>query len=132
MDRSTKLLIAGIVVGGITVGFGQLRVWQVEKHIEELKVQCARESEETEQQSIQQHSVDFELLCDPKDLLLSETEKPAPGIQGKLVHAQRSLNRWKEIPSFLGLGVLLILSLPWCWYFLLRRLRELSKAITGK
>lgn len=36
MDRSTKLLLGGIILGGITVGFGQVRVWQLEKHIEEL------------------------------------------------------------------------------------------------
>lgn len=128
MDRSTKLLIAGIILGAMTVGIGQIRAWQLERHIEELRVECTRESKET----IQQSNVKFELLCDPKDLLRSETETPAPGIQGKLVYAQRSLNRWKETPIFLGLGVLLILSLPWCWYFLLQRVRELSKAITGK
>ncbi|TAJ98218.1 hypothetical protein EPO44_11975 [bacterium] len=132
MDRATKLLLGGIILGGITVGFGQVRVWQLEKHIEELKLECARESEETKQLSIQQHNLDFQLLCDPEDLLQSKTEKPAPGIQGKLMHTQGSLNRWKEIPTLLGLGLFVILSVPWCWYFLLRRVRELSKAIAGK
>ena len=128
MDRPAKLLMSGIILGGVTFGVGQIRVWQLEKRIEELRVECVRESKET----IKESNIQFELLCDPKDLLRSETETSAPGIQGKLVHAQRSLNRWKEIPIFLGVGVLLILSVPWCWYFLLRRIRELSTAIAGK
>jgi len=128
MKSPAKLLMSGVILGGVTLGVGQIRVWQLEKRIEELRIECVRESKGT----IEESSIQFELLCDPKDLLRSETETAAPGIQGTLVHAQRSLNRWKEIPIFLGVGLLLILSVPWCWYFLLRRIKELSAAIAGK
>jgi hypothetical protein len=37
-----------------------------------------------------------------------------------------------EIPYFVALSIFLISALPWLWYFLLRRIRELSAAIPGR
>lgn len=126
MDKPTKLLIIGVVLGGLIMGVGQIRTWQLEKRIKELQAECARESKQT----IKEPKI--KLVCDSKDLLRLETDTPAPGIQGKLVSAQRNLNRWKETSILIGLAVFLILSVPWCWYFLLRRVKELSQAIIGK
>jgi hypothetical protein len=37
-----------------------------------------------------------------------------------------------ELPYLIALGIIVIAGLPWSWYFLLRRIRELSDAILGR
>jgi hypothetical protein len=37
-----------------------------------------------------------------------------------------------ELPYFIAFGIFLISALPWSWYFVLRRIRELSGAIRGR
>ena len=122
------MLVAGAVICGLVVGVGQLRVLQLQDHLREFRAKCAEESDKTMKES----ELDFQLLCDPAELRRMQTDRPAPGIQGQLVDTQRSLNRWQQIPIFIGLGVLVFLGLPYCWYFVLRRIRELREAIIGK
>lgn len=60
------------------------------------------------------------------------------GVQASLTEAQLALNHARQRgsaqwPYVLALLVVLItVVLPWTWYFLLRRIRELSNAIRGR
>ncbi len=127
MQKATKILIVGLVLGGLAAGVGHLRVSKLEMYIRQLKTECAEESKRTQGDA----KIQFQLICDPVELLGLETDPPAPGIQGKLVDAQRSLSSWQTL-IFIGLGIFAFLSVPYCWYFLLRRIRELHDAIAGK
>jgi hypothetical protein len=54
-------------------------------------------------------------------------------VQGKIVDAQQVLDKL-DFGAYVAMGaaVAFFLSIPWCWYFLLRRLAEVSAAIRGK
>ena len=57
--------------------------------------------------------------------------KPVPGIQGELVETQRRLEAWRSIPFVLAGGLTSSFALPWFWYFLIARIREISNAVRG-
>jgi len=53
-----------------------------------------------------------------------------PGIQGELAVARRSFA--SDWPVAGSAAIVLLCALPWAWYFLLRRIRELREAIVGR
>jgi hypothetical protein len=54
-------------------------------------------------------------------------------VQGEVVTAQDALSDFSVVPfAITALLVFALFTLPWCWYFFLRRVRELSDAIKGK
>jgi hypothetical protein len=69
------------------------------------------------------------MTCDPIELARSDRYT---GIQGQLAAAERDLLRWDNWPQISGIAILLLCSLPWFWYFLLRRIREFREALLGK
>jgi hypothetical protein len=69
------------------------------------------------------------MTCDPLELARSGSY---PGIQGQLAAAERDVLRWASWPQISGIAIPLMCSLPWLWYFFLRRIRELREAIVGK
>jgi hypothetical protein len=69
------------------------------------------------------------LQCDPVELAKSGDHV---GIQGQLAVAQLDVWRWSDWPLIAGVAIVLVCSVPWLWYFVLRRIRELREAITGK
>ena len=69
--------------------------------------------------------------CDPGELAKGVYED-ARGLQADVRQAQMALLRWQRWPSriaILGFG---LLAVPWTWYFLLQRIRELREAIIGR
>jgi hypothetical protein len=109
----------------LAVGLNTFRLdWQ----LDQLQAEC---QEEAARERKKEPDFDFEMICDP-----SELESSIMGVQGALATAWHRQNRWNTSAQELWLqaGVLIIVlgSLPAVWYFLLRRIRELSAAITGK
>lgn len=73
-------------------------------------------------------------VCDPLDVQRLITQDPSlrefrpPGFQGDLweaVHKERELDSARKPLYFLAAGISGVLSLPFLWYFLLARLKEL-------
>ena len=54
------------------------------------------------------------------------------GIQGELGSAQRALDFTRDWPLWLGAALAAVLGLPWFWYFLLKRIKELRQALIGE
>ncbi|WP_286694063.1 hypothetical protein [Spongiibacter sp. UBA1325] len=72
-------------------------------------------------------------ICSPLDLFLDEKEsEPYIGIQAEIVSTQKVIWGIKEPVTLAVILVLSVSSIPWVWYFLLGRIRELSKAVRGK
>jgi hypothetical protein len=79
----------------------------------------------------------WDLACDPDQL----AREPLPQIdmQERVAEAQRALDL-ERVPGpmepsviiAVAAGILALASVPWAWYFLLRRIRELSNAIRGR
>jgi len=49
-----------------------------------------------------------------------------------MIDYQRQGERWLEQATVIAIGVLVLSAIPYAWYFLLRRIRELRDAIVGK
>ena len=69
------------------------------------------------------------MTCDPVELARSEGYS---GIKGQLAAAERNVLRWANGSRISAIAIPLVCSLPWLWYFFLRRIRELREAIAGK
>lgn len=71
-------------------------------------------------------------VCDPAVLpSLVDLKKENVGIQREIVIAQSKVYEPQTV--YLGAALIAVLGCtPWTWYFLLRRIRELVLAITGK
>lgn len=133
LDKSAKILIGGIFAGALIYGLGEMNTLRLERRVQELQRACVAETEaEAKKQgalSALANIFSGKMICDPVDLARSDSY---PGIQGQLAAAERDVLRWANWPQISGIAVPLLCSLPWLWYFFLRRIRELHEAIAGK
>jgi len=133
LDKPTKVLIGGIFAGVLVYGIGELNTKRLERRVEELQKVCV-----AEQQTEAKNQGTFSALtsiftakptCDPVELAKSSGYV---GVQGQLAAAEQELIRWDNWAPIAAISLAIVGSLPWWWYFLLRRIRELREAITGK
>jgi hypothetical protein len=133
LDKPAKILIGGIFAGALIYGFGEVNTLRLERRVHELQRACVAETEaEAKKQgawSALANIFSAKMTCDPVDLARSDSY---PGIQGQLAAAERDVLRWASWPQISGIAIALMCSLPWLWYFFLRRIRELREAIIGK
>jgi hypothetical protein len=133
LDKPTKVLFTGILVGALVYGLGQMYTHRLERRVQELQRACAAESqaEAKEQGALSALTSIFagKLLCDPVELAKSGDHT---GIQRQLAAAELDALRWVHWPLIACIAILLACCLPWLWYFFLRRIRELREAIVGK
>jgi hypothetical protein len=109
-----------------------MNVRRLDRRLSQLQATC-REEGKREREKPEFKDIDFELTCDPIEL--ASLKEDSVGVQGEIVTARRQLTSWEDRREWLGpvaLAMMLIGALPMAWYFLLRRIRELSDAITGK
>ena len=121
----TSLMIGIVLVCSAVAGdwlYSRHLVAQLNRLVAECKHQAAHE------QSLP-HG--FTLLCEPSDLedLEQPVDVPMPGVQGEIVAAKERLESKPTWPAPLAALLAVVLSLPWLWYFLLNRLRELRNAL---
>jgi hypothetical protein len=74
------------------------------------------------------------LVCNATELDRLEGPEPtgAPGDVLRAYRAHEAWRGWGDLIFGLGLAIIAISSVPWLWYFLLRRLRELGEAVRGR
>jgi hypothetical protein len=121
MDKSMKTLIIGAVCGLAIASVGVVINWQLQQKLDGLVKTCAAERDK--------RAGGFKPFCDPRDLAAFDS---GVGIQGEIISVQRQLDWWDHWLQLLGLAIAVGLALPWCWYFLLNRIRELRDATIGK
>ncbi len=136
MDKPTKLLIAGLALGGAIAAGGFINTHRLQAKLEELRTACIAEGEKEAAVSGSNAALAAKyggkLLCDPIELSRSNSSSERPGPQEQLVKTQHELRGSEQLPIFVGAAIALLLAVPWTWYFLLRRLKEIREAITGK
>jgi hypothetical protein len=133
LDQSAKILIGGIFAGSLIYGLGVMNTARLQRRVQELQKACVAE---TEAQAKKQSTLSAlagifsrKMTCDPVELATSDTY---PGIQGQLAAAERDVLRWDSWPQKSGIAIAILGTLPWFWYFFLRRIREFREALLGK
>lgn len=114
--KSVLVGVAASIIVGLLLGF---RAWRSEWNLRSLEAQCRGENTDK----------DVQLVCDAKRLIdLQKRAGPLVGTQAQI--AERS-EMFDEQCRQVWLA-LLVIPLPWLWYFILDRIRELSSAIRGQ
>lgn len=120
MDKPIKILLSGIACAGI-IASGQVfyNRW-LENQLKQIEAECIIERGERT------------WVCDAEEL--ETVDVKGQGVQTKLVSAYRAVQQEKLFPRFFLIAafIMVLSALPWLWYFLLRRIRELRDAILGK
>jgi hypothetical protein len=133
LDKPTKILIVGIFAGALTYGLGQVNTHRLERRVQELQRACVAEGEADAKRpgpfSVLTNIFGGKPLCDPVELARSGSHA---GIQGQLATAELEVLRWANWPLIACIAIQLTCTVPWLWYFFLRRIRELREAIVGK
>jgi hypothetical protein len=133
LDKPAKILFGGIFAGALIYGLGAANTSRLERRVQELQKTCVAETEaEAKKQGTLSALASIfsgKMTCDPIELARSDSDT---GIQGQLATAERDLLRWDNWPQISSIAILLLCSLPWLWYFLLRRIREFREALLGK
>lgn len=131
LDKTTKILLGGIVVAALVIGIGYVASIRANSHVSDLVAQCQAENARSGASKSQDGWESSPLICDPKILRTISRNSPTVGIQAQIMDTQRQGERWLEQAITVAIGVLFLSAMPYAWYFLLRRLRELRDAITG-
>lgn len=119
------MLLAGIGCATIISVASYANIQRLESKLGRLEAQCVEEGEKDTSEW-----AEFKLVCEAGELMSSGIT--SVGIQVQIVKTQEEIWSSSEWLFFLAALVLLLSAIPWAWYFLLRRIRELRDAITGK
>jgi hypothetical protein len=133
LDKPAKILIGGVVIGALTYGLGQWNTHRLEQKVLQLQRTCVAENQAEENKqgpwSALTGIFTTKATCDPGELAGSND---STGIRGDLAAAERDRQGWVSRASWSALAIAVLSSVPWFWYFFLRRIRELREAIVGK
>ena len=129
MDKATKILLGGIVTAILVVGVGYMNLVKSKSELSDLVAQCQSMNTRASVPKDKDGWESAPLVCNPEDLSIFESQV---GIQAKIVDTQRHGEKWFEQAMLVAIGVAILSGIPWAWYFLLRRVRELRDAISGK
>lgn len=127
MGKPTKSLLVGILAATAGVIVGRVQAVRFEHQVELLQKTCVADGERIAKET---GPPSFRLTCDPVELATSSGT--LVGVQQDIATAQRQAWAWKQWPVRVSAGVGGLLAVPWIWYFLLRRIRELREAIVGR
>ena len=122
MDKSTSAMIAGIALGITIVADSTMRDRSFDSRLEDLEQQCRQENVAIERAP----GDDFELTCSRHELW----NLKGGGVQGQIAKANHDQAWWRSVLP-LGFVVPVVMGIPWAWYFLLRRIRELRDVLAG-
>jgi cell division protein FtsL len=130
MSKSIKIFFIGALCTTLIAAVGFLNTYNLESKLHSLESKCTNEKVE---KAGKQGELDLSrygtLVCDAAELSDLEELK---GIQAQIVQTHNDVRSSKKWPYSIAVLVILFSSIPWAWYFLLRRVRELRDVIVGK
>jgi hypothetical protein len=131
MQLPTKLVLVGLSLAALIGLLGWLNQLRLEANLRSAEEKCEQVNRIN---AGKQGMAGDRVVCDASELspVLDPFFNP-PGVQGEVVAAQRAL--WKHSSDAFAIAavcVFIFFALPWCWYFPLRRLREVSDALRGR
>lgn len=128
MAKSTRFFLVGLVVSLIVYGFGIVCSKFEESKINLLVKQCVKESHGSERPDLEWLN-SYVMVCEPQDLV---RRSELIGIQKDIVGLYLGKNWVVYVCGNLALVILVVFSMPYSWYFLLRRMIEIRKAVLGR
>ncbi|RUR67349.1 hypothetical protein EJP67_09780 [Variovorax guangxiensis] len=130
MVKGIRALIVGLIGAIVLCGFGYFRDWQLTRQTMQAIERCEAEGARERQRS----GLDIRLFCNVLEIdELREQRKPLVGVQQEISDLLEEARRrapylWYVVAVFF----LMVFAIPYLWYFLLRRLREVRDALAGK
>ncbi|MGH8120604.1 MAG: hypothetical protein ACRESK_08330 [Gammaproteobacteria bacterium] len=130
MDKPIKFLLTGTSLALLIFIGGYLTSIYDSSQITSLVEKCKTETAEAPKGPWLEYQK-APLVCDPGELTRGGLDG-VEGIQKEIVAAQLNAGRTFNNAIIVAIIVFVLLSAPYAWYFLLRRIRELRDAIAGK
>lgn len=130
MDRNTQYLVVGATLAASILFGGYLTSIYDNSQLSSLVEKCKAETAQAQKGPW----LDYQkapLVCEP-DVLSKLGADDAVGIQKEIVVSLSASGRTFNNAKVIALVVFLLFGTPYAWYFLLRRIRELRDAVTGK
>lgn len=133
MDRPARAALGGLAVAALLALGGTANVYWLEHRVAALTAACLDESKRGATTATPEHPWAADpLVCDADDLLRTAEKTSLVGVQAKLAEAQRQRNNYPKWPFSVAIFIAVACAIPWFWYFLLGRLREVRDVIAGK
>jgi hypothetical protein len=130
MDRQTKYLWMGITLAVLVLLGGYLTSIYDNSQLSSLVEKCKTETTKSPKGPWLEYQK-APLVCDP-DTLSKLGVDDVVGIQKQIVESLSTSGRTFNDARVIALFIFLLFGLPYAWYFLLRRIRELRDAFAGK
>ena len=125
LSGPAKFLIAGAVLAGVLLVGHTFYAPGLDRKLARLQSECAAAAPPPE---IAELGGVF--VCDPVALASSTYDRPQ-GVQRDLAQTQWERVQWHDGIAPVAFWFCILCCLPWAWYFLLRRIRELRDAVIG-
>jgi hypothetical protein len=127
MEKSAKIFLLGCVLGTAMVGYGYIKEDREKENLTSLVARCESEKLVTPKGPWLKYQ-EAPLVCEP-EALMKLTDWTPVGVQREIVESASKQGAALDSSIIAALGLVLLFALPYLWYFLLRRIRELSSAI---
>lgn len=133
LEKPTKLLLYGIVLGIVVLVTGFAVSYYYSSLADDLVTECKNENKKPTLAGAPSWGKD-PLLCNLHELesTVTGSNHGLVGVQAKMVETHRLVDSWRSRANMLSAVLVGIFALPYGWYFLLHRIKELSNAIFGK
>jgi len=133
MNKPSTVLLGGAICSALIVGARFANTYRLESIVRQLEAQCVEEAKRDISTPRWVSVCKAGELIKARELVkLESTTFSSEGTQAQIVAAQHNLRNSEDWPFALAAIVFIISAVPWGWYFLLRRIRELRDAIAGK
>jgi hypothetical protein len=130
LSKPAQVFLIGVVVAILSYGVGLFMIRNAESELRDARSEC----EKRDFYADLAEKYGGRIVCDPVELLKIENPaRPSQGNAARLLAAYKALEERERWPLLAIAGIILgLAAIPWLWYFILRRVRELSKAVLGK
>ena len=129
MTAPSKLFAIGLIAAVACFGAGRIIVMRADTHLKSLVATCHDESERAQHSNTNVPWEKDPLVCDPREL--ASIGAPV-GIQAQIASAYGRLLSLRQWTWLVPAAIAAASAIPFLWYFLLRRIRELSGAVIGR
>ena len=146
MDKPTKILVIGLVGSALFLIAGFMNYKHDQQHLYTLISQCESEKPNPYEQFVTSTPKSDKKgpwdkyndvkprfpgtpICAPNELRKIRYNSVLQGVQEKIVQADQSVGDNRDYFCMVALILAGISAIPYVWYFLLRRLRELRDAL---